>query len=104
MDGDADSARDPPALQDFDARPHRGGDDEAQEDERDDEPQLPEGEREDHDGARDKGHDEGLARGLCQHSRVFSPDAESDKPDVVYARRADLPRGAPPSDPARAVL
>jgi hypothetical protein len=78
VQGDAGRARDPVPGEPVDARAHCRGDDEAEEDERDHELQLPERERDRDHGDRDHGRDEGTAGGIA-HLQAFSPCEEQCK-------------------------
>ena len=61
-----------------DARPHRGGQDQAEEDERQHDLHLPEREHADDHGDRDQGRDEGSA-GSFGHLRLLSPRGDCRK-------------------------
>lgn len=59
-------------MQRVDARPHRGGHDEAGKDERHEQAQLPERQCEHDHADYDEGSDECLARGLCHFQRLLA--------------------------------
>ena len=62
MEKEADAARNAALMQRFDGRPDRGRDDEAGEEQRHDQPDLPQGKREHDDAYDDERRDERLAR------------------------------------------
>ena len=110
-------ARDPPAGERLDARPHRRGDDEREEEQAEDRLELPEGERRQDDRQSDERRDEGSPGGLLHLQPVLALGGPPQTPQRVEEpvagrrralaharedRRARVPRGAAARGRARA--
>ena len=99
VEDDADAARHArPAVEPLDARPHRRGDHEAEEEQRDDDPDLPERECEDDD----RDGDERRRRRFACGSSHLSRDSLSQPERSERGYAAD--RDAPARDRARAAV
>ena len=91
MEENADPARYAAPVQSLDPRPHRSGEDDADEDEAEQQPQLPEDEHAHDDAYRDERDDERIAGLLAQIIAAHGRQPENTDEQRSYATDSSYP-------------